>query len=66
MVECSSLFNSKAKHEYSVGIGVDVKNGGNSASKQVTDNLTTSLLYLVKDPSMPAGYRIITGHPVFE
>ncbi|WP_339159975.1 RNase A-like domain-containing protein [Paenibacillus sp. FSL W8-0186] len=57
---------TKVKHEYSVGRGVDVKNGGNSASKQVTDNLTTSQLYLVKDPSMPAGYRIITGYPVFE
>jgi hypothetical protein len=57
---------TKAQHEYSIGKGVDVKNGGNSASKQVTDNLTTSQLYLVKDPSMPAGYRIITGYPVFQ
>ncbi|GGG03003.1 hypothetical protein GCM10010913_25950 [Paenibacillus aceti] len=57
---------TKVQHEYSIGKGVDVKNGGNSASKQVVDNLITSQLYLVKDTSMPAGYRIITGYPVFE
>lgn len=57
---------TKVQHEYSIGKGVDVKNGGNSASKQVTNNLTASQLYLVKDPKMPAGYRIITGYPTFE
>lgn len=57
---------TKVNHEYSIGKGVDVKNEGHSASKQVTDNLTASQLYLVKAPSMLAGYRIITGYPVFE
>lgn len=57
---------TKVEHNYPVGKGVDVKNGGNSASKQVSDSLSTSQLYLVKDPSMPSGYRIITGYPVFD
>jgi hypothetical protein len=57
---------TKTEHNYPVGKGVDVKNGGNSASKKVNNNLSKSQLYLVKDPSMTSGYRIITGYPVFD
>ncbi|MFU1798613.1 RNase A-like domain-containing protein [Paenibacillus azoreducens] len=57
---------TKTEHNYPVGKGVDVKDGGNSASKKVNNNLSKSQLYLVKDPSMTSGYRIITGYPVFD
>ncbi|WP_068501637.1 WXG100 family type VII secretion target [Paenibacillus kribbensis] len=57
---------TKADHEFSIGRGVDVKNGGNSSSKHVTNDLSKSQLYLVKDSSMPTGFRIITGYPVFK
>ncbi|MEY8351688.1 RNase A-like domain-containing protein, partial [Bacillus cereus] len=50
-------------HGYSIGQGVAVKNGGSSASKQITYDLTTSKVVLVKDSSMPNGYKIVTGYP---
>ncbi|KAF6562347.1 WXG100 family type VII secretion target, partial [Paenibacillus sp. EKM207P] len=40
---------TKADHEFSIGRGVDIKNGGNSSSKHVTNDLSKSQLYLVKD-----------------
>lgn len=46
--------------------GVEVKDGGNSSSKHITNDLSKSQQYLVKDSSMPAGYRIVTGYPVFK
>ncbi|MBJ8028614.1 hypothetical protein JDS96_11820 [Bacillus cereus group sp. N21] len=50
-------------HGYSIGKGVAVKNGGSSASKQITYDLTKSKVVLVKDSSMPNGYKIVTGYP---
>ncbi|AUJ88423.1 hypothetical protein PPYC2_26870 [Paenibacillus polymyxa] len=53
------MFSSKRR-------GVEVKNGRNSSSKHITNDLSKSQLYLVKDSSMPTGYIIITGYPVFK
>ena len=55
----------EADHGVSIGKGVNVKNNGSSFSNKVTRNLTKSELFLVKDPTMPNGYKIITGYPVF-
>ncbi|WP_412030956.1 RNase A-like domain-containing protein [Bacillus nakamurai] len=56
---------TKTQHNFHIGKGVNVKNSGNSASKHVNHELSSSQLYLVKDQTMPNGYRIITGYPVF-
>ena len=59
-------------HKYPVGYGVDattgvVKNGKltSKASKHVKYGLTSSKVYMVKDPDMPNRYKIITAYPVF-
>lgn len=51
-------------HKYSIGYGVNVNSYG-TAAKNVTYGLTNSKIFMVKDLSMPNGYRIITAYPTF-
>ena len=51
-------------HKYSIGYGVNVNSYG-TVAKNVTYGLTNSKIFMVKDLSMPNGYRIITAYPTF-
>ena len=60
-------------HQYPIGYGVKTTNGvmrGNrlhsKASKNVTYDLTSSKVFIVKDSQMPNKYKIITAYPVID
>jgi hypothetical protein len=59
-------FKSPCDHLFEIGYGVSIKNQGNAASKQVQYGIKKSMLYLAKDPSMPEGFKIVTGYPIFD
>ena len=60
-------------HQYPIGYGVKTTSGvmrGKKlypkASKNVTYDLTSSKVFIVKDPQMPNKYKIITAYPVID